>query len=76
MRNEIYADYSKTFILPPSLEEWVPSTHPARFIREVVESFDLKGLGFKSRKSEEGRPSYSSNHDFFVGHPVIGILLY
>ena len=61
MRNEIYADYSKTFILPPSLEEWVPSTHPARFIREVVESFDLKGLGFKSRKSEEGRPSYSSN---------------
>jgi transposase len=30
-------------------------------IREFVDAVDLKALGFKERKSEEGRPSYSAS---------------
>lgn len=61
MSNEIQADYCMRFILPPAIEDWVPRDHIARFICAVVDKLDLKGLGFKERKSEEGRPNYSSS---------------
>ena len=61
MSNEIRADYSHQFLFPPSLEDWVPVDHPVRFIRFFVESLDLKGLGFKERKGEEGRTNYSND---------------
>lgn len=61
MSYEITADYSQTFVFPPALEDWVPQDHPARFIRLFVESLDLKALGFKRRKSVEGRPNYSND---------------
>ena len=60
MSNEIEADYSKQWLFPPSLEELVAGDHPARMVREFVEQQNLIGLGFKARKSEEGRPSYSA----------------
>lgn len=58
---EIRADYSQIFLFPPSLEDWVPSDHPVKFIRFFVESLDLNALGFKSRESEEGRSNYSND---------------
>ncbi len=61
MKNEIYADYSKRYLFPPSVEDWVPDGHPARFIREFVDSLDLFELGFRERKIVEGRPNYSNN---------------
>jgi transposase len=61
MPKEIHADYSKRFLLPPSLDDWVPSNHPSRFLRLFVDSLDLKTLGFKERESEEGRPNYSND---------------
>lgn len=61
MSNEIRADYSQQFLLPPALEDWVPNDHPVRFIRFFVDGLDLKSLGFKERKSEEGRSNYSSD---------------
>lgn len=61
MSYEIIPDYSQTFVFPPALEDWVPPDHPARFIRLFVESLDLKALGFKSRKSLDGRPNYSND---------------
>jgi transposase len=60
MSREIRADYSQTFLLPPSLEDWVGADHPARFIRDFVESFDLEVLGFEAPVCETGRPPYSN----------------
>ena len=59
MAKEIYADYRQQFLLPPSLEDWIPSDHPVRFIRMFVESLNLNELGFKERESEEGRSNNS-----------------
>ena len=62
MSHEIIADYNQSFILPPSLEDWVPSDHPARFVRNFVETLDLKGLGFLEFKGLEGNPHYSTDN--------------
>ncbi|MDQ3019624.1 MAG: hypothetical protein M3R36_03500 [Bacteroidota bacterium] len=61
MSKEIKANYSQEFLLPPSLEDWISKDHPSRYIREFVESLDLKELGFKVMTNEEGRPFYSSD---------------
>ena len=61
MSLEIRPNYEKTFLFPPRLEEFVPADHPARFLREFVESLDLEELGFTKRTAVEGRPSYSSD---------------
>lgn len=59
MRKEIEADYEKQWLLPPSLEDLLGDDHPARMVREFVDALDLPTLGFKTRKAEDGRPSYS-----------------
>jgi transposase len=61
MSLEIRADYSEQLLFPAALEDYVPSDHLARFIRDVVDCLDLPGLGFPDRASLEGRPSYSSD---------------
>lgn len=43
------------FLLPPSLDEWVPKDHPARILSEILERIDIKG--FREAKTE-GRPAY------------------
>jgi len=59
MGKELRADYTQTYLLPPSLEEWVDRDHPARFIRDFVLSLDLDGLGFAQPECSTGRPPYS-----------------
>lgn len=61
MSQQIKVDYTKTYLLPPSLEDWVPDNHPVRFIREFIESLALDKLGFKVQNNTEGRPFYSSD---------------
>ncbi len=61
MSYQIRANYEQDFLLPPSLEDWISKNHPARFIREFVDSVKLKELGFKVETNEEGRPYYSSD---------------
>ena len=31
-------------LMPPSLADWVPEDHLARFVRDVVETLDLTGI--------------------------------
>lgn len=59
MPQPITPDYTQQFLLPPSVEEWVPADHPARFIREFVEQLDLRELGFKLPACSDGRPPYA-----------------
>jgi hypothetical protein len=41
MNNEIGANYNEIYLLPPAVEEWLSADHPARFMRQIVESLDL-----------------------------------
>ena len=59
MSIEIDANYSQRWLLPPSLEDLIPAEHPARLVREFVDAVDLEELGFQTRTSENGRPSYA-----------------
>ena len=49
-------DQNKTFLLPPSLDEFVPEDHEARIISEVVDSLDLSPLLAKYEGG--GAPAY------------------
>ena len=55
------------FLLPPSVDEWLPQRHLARFVVEVVDGLDLSGLVKAYRGS--GIASY---------HPamLLGLLVY
>jgi len=35
-------DADQSFLLPPSLDEWLPEAHLARFISETVDALDLR----------------------------------
>jgi transposase len=61
MSHEIRADYSQVLMFPPSVEEWVGREHPARFIREVVDSLDLGAMGFDVSEPGPGRPGYGTD---------------
>lgn len=55
----IRADYRQQYLLPPSLEDWIPSDHEARAVRDFVDKLRFAELGIVERTAEEGRPSYS-----------------
>jgi len=59
MRKIIEADYQQVMLLPACVEDWVGGDHPARFIREFVESLSLQDHGFEEVKSEEGGEVYA-----------------
>jgi transposase len=56
----IDADFTKTYLFPPSIEDFLPSDHPARFIRELVEFvLPTTELSWKD-ECGEGRPPYAA----------------
>jgi transposase len=67
MRNFRTIDRQTGFLLPPSVDEWLPEKHLARFVVEVVDGLDLRTMSGSYRGS--GSASY---------HPrlLLGILVY
>ena len=67
MSNFRTIDRETGFLLPPSVDEWLPEKHLARFVVEVVEGLDLRAMSGSYRGS--GSASY---------HPrmLLGILVY
>ena len=55
--NFIDCDRKTAYLLPPSLDAWLPEGHLARFVVEIVEQLDLKSL----KESYSGRGSYPYN---------------
>src|SRR5260370_24786943 len=55
------------FLMPPSVDEWLPEKHLARFVVEVIDGMDLRAMSGSYRGS--GSASY---------HPrmLLGILVY
>ena len=67
MTNFRTIDRQTGFLLPPSVDEWLPEKHLARFVVEVIEGLDLRAMSGSYRGS--GSASY---------HPrmLLGILVY
>ena len=67
MSNFRTIDRETGFLLPPSVDEWLPEKHLARFVVEVVDGLDLHTMSGSYRGS--GSASY---------HPrmLLGILVY
>lgn len=56
MSNFRPTDRQTGFLMPPSIDEWLPERHLARFIVEVVEGLDLRAMSGSYRGS--GSASY------------------
>src|SRR5271156_1593648 len=67
MSNFRSIDRQTGFLLPPSVDEWLPEKHLARFVVEVVDGLDLRAMSGSYRGS--GSASY---------HPrmLLGLLVY
>lgn len=44
MGNFLNADRDTDYLLPPSMKDWLPEDHLARFIVEVFDQLDLSEL--------------------------------
>src|ERR1035437_5908694 len=60
-------DRLTSFLLPPSIDEWLPQRHLARFVVEVIDSLDLTTMS----KSYRGAGSAS-----YHPAPLLGLLIY
>ncbi len=56
--NLVPCDRQQPFLLPPSLEDWLPQDHLARFVIDVVEELDLDGFYRRRREDGWGRAAY------------------
>jgi len=67
MSNFRLIDRDTGFLMPPSVDEWLPQRHLARFVVEVVEGLDLRAMTGSYRGS--GEASY---------HPqlLLGLIIY
>ncbi|MHB8723729.1 MAG: transposase, partial [Steroidobacteraceae bacterium] len=67
MNNFRPVDRATPFLLPPSVEDWLPKDHLARFVVDIVDQLDLSALTGQYRGS--GSAAY---------HPTVmlGLLIY
>ena len=67
MANFRPTDRVTSFLLPPSIDEWLPERHLARFVVEEIEGLDLSAMS----KSYRGTGSAS-----YHPAPLLGLLVY
>ena len=67
MSRFVAVDRDTAYLLPPSVDEWLPADHLARFVVEVIERLDLGAL----TRQYAGRGSAAH-------HPAVllGLLIY
>ena len=67
MTRFVAVDRDTAYLLPPSVEEWLPKDHLARFVVDIVDQLDLSGLTGQYRGT--GSAAY---------HPAVmlGLLIY
>ena len=51
-------DQYQSFLLPPSLDDWLPEDHIARFISEAVDEMLDLSVVYASYERSDGAPSY------------------
>ena len=75
MSNFRTIDRQTGFLLPPSVDEWLPEKHLARFVVEVIDGLDLRAMSGSYRGSGaaswSGRPMNSVAFRFIAAndHP-------
>src|SRR3954463_12533934 len=57
-QNFLGCDRDQVFLLPPSVDDWLPADHFARFVIAVVEEFDLSAFCADYRADGHGRPAH------------------
>jgi hypothetical protein len=50
-------DRDQVFLLPPSVDDWLPADHFARFVIAIVEEIDLAAFYADYRADGHGRPA-------------------
>jgi transposase len=68
MNNFRIVDRTTGFLLPPSVDEWLPEQHLARFVVEVIEGLDLRAMCGSYR----GSGSASYHPKILLDLPVYG----
>ncbi len=48
----------QSYLMPPSLREWLPEDHLAFFVLDVVEAIDLSALYARHRQDAWGAPAF------------------
>jgi hypothetical protein len=56
-QNFLGCDREQSFLMPPSLDEWLPGDHFARFVIAMVGEMDLGAFYTDYRFDGQGRPA-------------------
>jgi transposase len=57
-QNFLGCDRGQVFVLPPSVDDWLPDDHFARFVIAIVEEIDLAAFYADYRADGHGRPAH------------------
>jgi len=55
---KVYRPYfpEQDFLLPPSLREWLPESHLAYFVSDMMDQLDLSGIEQRYEREDRGHP--------------------
>ena len=70
-------DRDQRYLLPPSMQDWLPEGDLAHFVIDVVEELDLSGIyAYYERDPKTGRRKASSGQPAFHPKVMVALLLY